>query len=225
MSLLPPQAFRAAVLAAVTALVTPCPGRGAEFSAGGYSFSDELGGFRLLSATGSGSPDDPVILVEEIYDIAPATLVIRDLNLVAGRPLQAQLTLLKRVTNRSVRVWAAFEMELQEIKGKPSIYSDGLSFKQFDSSDTDVASDSFAKNERDFEPYDRIQFLDGHVDPDRVGEFKVTITDPTPTPEFYLVQEPKLLSAGLPQAGPHFAANDPADSDQAGGWSGREGKY
>ena len=225
MSVLSPQAFRAAVLAAGIALVAPGAGRGAEFSAGGYLFSDELGGFRLLSARGGGTPDDPVVLVEEIYDIAPATLVIRDLNLVAGRPLQAQLTLVKRVTNRSVRVWAAFEMELQEIKGKPSIYSDGLSFKQFDSTNKDVSSDSFTKNERDFEPYDRIQFLDGHVDPDEVGEFKITITDPTPTPEFYLVQEPKLLSAGLPKAGPHFAANRPADSDHAGERSCSDGKY
>ena len=30
-------------------------GGAAEFSAGGYTFSDELGGFRLLSATGSGT--------------------------------------------------------------------------------------------------------------------------------------------------------------------------
>jgi len=205
MSVLPPQAFRAAVLAAVIALVAPGAARGAEFEAGGFSFSDELGGFRLLSATGSGTPDDPVVLVEEIYDIAPATLVIRNLNLVAGRPLQTQFTLVKHVTNRSVRVWAAFELELQEAEGRPSVYSDGLSFKQFASIDSDVASDSFAKNERDFEPYDRIQFIDGHVDPDAAAEFKVIITDATPIPQFYLVQEPKLLSAGLPQARRHFA--------------------
>ena len=178
----------------------------AEFTAAGYSFSDELGGFRLLSASGSGKPEDPVIITEEILDVAPVTLVIRNLNLVEGRPLQAQLTLEKRVTNRSVRVWGAFEMELQEIKGKPSVYSDGLSFKQFAASDDDVSSDSFAQNERDFEPYDRIQFLQGHVDPDATAAFKVTITDATPVPEFYLVQDPKLLSASLPMAHRDFAA-------------------
>lgn len=223
MSALPPPVFLTAVLAAVVALAAPA--RSAEFSAGGYLFSDELGGFKLLSAKGSGTADDPVVLEEEIFDIAPATLVIRNLNLVEGRPWQAQLTLVKHVTNRTVRVWAAFEMELQEIKGKASVYSDGLSFKQFASADADVWSDSFAKNERDFEPYDRIQFLDGHVDPEEAGEFKITITDPTPTAEFYLVQEPKLLSASLPQSGPHFAANEAGDQNQAGGRSGSEGKY
>ena len=38
----------------------------AEFTAGGYVFSDELGGFRLLSASGSGTPEDPIIVVEEL---------------------------------------------------------------------------------------------------------------------------------------------------------------
>ncbi len=53
-------------------------------------------------------------------------------------------------------------------------------------------------NNRLFEPYDRIRFENGHVDPEATAEFRVTITDPTPIPEFYLVQDPKLLSAGLP---------------------------
>src|SRR4051812_42777259 len=127
MSVLPSKAYRAGIPAAVIALVVSGAGRAAEFSAGGFSFSDELGGFRLLAATGSGTPGDPVVLVEEIYDVAPATLVIRNLDLVAGRPLQTQFTLVKHVTNRSVRVWAAFEFELQEAEGKPSVYSDGLS--------------------------------------------------------------------------------------------------
>src|SRR4051812_15705463 len=73
----------------------------AEFRAGGYSFSDELGGFRLLSATGKGTEEDPVIVVEELYAVAPVTLVIRNHDLVSGRPLQAQLILIKRIRNRS----------------------------------------------------------------------------------------------------------------------------
>jgi hypothetical protein len=178
----------------------------AEFRTGGYSFSDELGGFRLLSATGRGTTEDPVILVEELYAVAPATIVIRNHDLVSGRPLQAQLTLIKRVRNRSNRVWAGFEMELQELHGKPSVYTDGLSFKQFAAAGSDVSSDSFAQNERDFEPYDRIEFLKGHVDPGATAEFKVAITDPTPTSVFYLLQDPKLLAAGLPLRGPSFAA-------------------
>lgn len=178
----------------------------AEIRAGGYSLSDELGGFRLISATGRGTEDDPIVVVEELYAVAPVTLVVRNHDLVTGRPLQAQLILIKRVRNRSNRVWAGFEMELQELLGKPSVYSDGLSFKQFAATGDDVASDSFDQNERNFEPYDRIEFLKGHVDPGATAEFKVSITDPTPTDTFYLLQEPKLLAAELPSRGPSFAA-------------------
>ena len=176
--------------------------------AGGYSFSDELGGFRLLSASGSGTPDDPIVVVEEIEEVAPVTLVIRALHLEEPslQSAHSQLHLVKRVANRSARVWAAFEIELQELLGKPSVYSDGLSFKQFAAMAPDVASDSFADNDRQFEPYDRIEFRNGHVDPDATAIFKLTITDPTPTREFYLVQDPKLLAAELPTPGPSFAA-------------------
>ena len=45
--------------------------------AGGLSFSDELGGFRLISATGSGHGSDPIVLVEEIFGMEPAVLTIR----------------------------------------------------------------------------------------------------------------------------------------------------
>jgi hypothetical protein len=205
------QTFAGAGFAFVTAAfaaVHPC--HGAELFAGGYSFSDELGGFRLVSASGKGTPDDPVVLVEEIAEVAPVTLVIRNRDPATPmmRGVQSQLNLVKQVVNRSNRVWAAFEFELQEIKGKPSVYSDGLSFKQFAAIAPDVASDSFADNDRQFEPYDRIEFRNGHVDPEATATFRVTITDPTPTPEFYLVQDPKLLAAELPHIGPSFAALD-----------------
>ncbi len=197
----------ATALATLAALFIP-PGcaAAAEFFAGGYAFSDELGGFRLLSATGTGSAADPVVISEELFEVAPVTLVIRNLNLVSGRPIQSQLTLVKRVANRSNRVWAGFEMELQEILKQPSVYSDGLSFKQFSAEAGDVSSDSFINNERNFEPYDRIEFSNGHVDPDAEATFKVTITDATPVRQFYLLQDPKLLAASLPKAGPSFAA-------------------
>jgi len=179
----------------------------AEFTAGGYSFSDELGGFRLLGASGSGTPDDPVVVKEELIDVAPVTLVIRNLDRFKRRSgiVQSELTLVKQVHNASNRVWAGFEVELQEVLGKPSDYGDGLSFKQFAAAQSDVSSDAFLQNERLFEPADRIEFSDGHVDPGATAMFRMTITDPTPAAEFYLVQDPKLLSAGLP-SGWSFAA-------------------
>ena len=189
-------------------LAAAAPGEATEVFAGGYSFSDELGGFRLVSARGSGTPEDPIVILEEISEVAPVTLVIRnhDFSKPTLQGLQSQLNLVKEVANKSERVWAAFEVELQELRGKPSVYSDGLSFKQFASVARDVASDSFADNNRQFEPYDRIEFLNGHVDPGATVTFRLTITDPTPTREFYLVQDPKLLAAELPVSGSSFAA-------------------
>jgi hypothetical protein len=192
----------ATALVALAAVSGVAPAGAAEVSASGYTFSDELGGFRLISASGTGTPDDPIVVREELLDVAPVTLVIRnpDRADMRGTIATSELTLVKEVVNRSKRVWAGFEFELQEVLGKPSNYGDGLSFKQFAAKPPDVASDTFAKNERMFEPYDRIEFQDGHVDPDAMATFRVTITDPTPTAEYYLVQDPKLLSASLPSA-------------------------
>ena len=173
--------------------------RAAELYAGGFSFSDELGGFRLLSASGRGSSSDPILLVEEIEEAVPVTLVIRRRPRAGERPSDLiRFNLVKVVLNRSRRVWAGFELELQEVLRKPSDYDDGLSFNQVAARQPDAGSDSFSDNNRLFEPYDRILFENGFVDPDGRAEFRVTITDPTPVREFYLVQDPKLLSAGLP---------------------------
>jgi hypothetical protein len=171
----------------------------AELAAGGFSFSDELGGFRLISASGAGTPGDPIVLIEEIEEAAPVTLVIRHgAGSGFSRPPLTRLTLVKIVVNRSRRVWGGFEVELQETLRQPSVYDDGLSFNQVGARPPDAGSDSFADNNRLFEPYDRIRFQNGHVDPEGRAEFRVTITDPTPIPEFYLVQDPQLLSAELP---------------------------
>jgi hypothetical protein len=199
-----------ALIAVFAGALAATDGSAAEFLAGGYSFSDELGGFRLLSATGVGTPSDPVVLVEEIDEVAPVVLVIRRREPGRSGPRSglAQLTLEKNVANRSNRIWAGFEVELQEILGKPSDYGDGLSFNQFAAQPPDVSSDSFADNNRIFEPADRIRFERGHVDPGATARFRITITDPTPVQEFYLVQDPQLLSAGLPRQGPALAVQN-----------------
>jgi hypothetical protein len=171
-----------------------------EFVAGSFSFSDELGGFRIISVSGQGTSRDPVVIVEEIEEAAPVTLVIRrhfDIN-DPLRPGYAPLVIEKVVINRSVRVWAGFELELQEKLRQPSVYGDGLSFNQFGAAPPDVTTDAFTDHERLYEPYDRIRFSNGHVDPDAEVRFRFIITDPTPLLEFYLVQDPKLLSASLP---------------------------
>lgn len=174
-----------------------------ELTTGAFSFSDELGGFRLLSASGTGTRSDPIVLVEEVDEAMPITLVIRRRAPEPGeaRPGFAPLTIVKVVINRSRRIWAGFELELQEILGKPSGYGDGLSFNQVGSRPPDVTSDAFSDHNRLFEPYDRIRFENGYVDPEATARFKFTVTDPTPVAEFFLVQDPKLLSATLPAQG------------------------
>lgn len=195
---------RRLLLYVLTAAACPAaaPAIAAEFAAGVYSFSDELGGFRLLSVSGRGTPADPIVVTEEILDAAPVTLTIRRRPGARGA---VQLTLIKVVVNRSGRVWGGFEVALQEVPKRPSNYADGLSFNQYGARSPDVASDAFADNNRIFEPDDRIRFERGHVDPGATAQFRVTITDPTPVPEFYLVQDPQLLSAAAPRIDRDFA--------------------
>lgn len=72
----------AVLLAAAAARAGENPA-GHPWIAGAYSFSDELGGFTILSASGEGTSTDPVIVTEEFESATPATMIIR-----AARPLR-----------------------------------------------------------------------------------------------------------------------------------------
>lgn len=173
--------------------------RAATWKAGDFIFSDELGGFRLLSVTGSGTVSDPIVIKEEITELRPVTLIIRNArgaeNRITPQRSWVYLAMIKVVINSTKRVWTAFDLELQQQITKPSIYSDGLSFDQLGSFDENFQSDSYAISRQVHEPYDRIRFLEGSVDPGATARFWFFITDPTPVPEFYLLQEPALLTA------------------------------
>jgi len=184
--------------------VEPAPAE--EFAAGGLSFSDELGGFRLISVTGSGSASDPIVVVEEITQVGPAVLIVRGQQMIAmadglaRRASFVNLAVIKVVINATQRVWTGFDLELQEELRKPSPYEDGLSFDQLGSfADEPFVSDSFTLTRRMPEPYDRVQFYDGSVDPGAAVRFNLFITDPTPANEFFLLQEPHLIIAGAPR--------------------------
>lgn len=164
---------------------------------GAYSFSDELGGFRILAVSGTGTRADPLVVVPELLSASPVTLVIR-----AETPIRAfaadgyfangfvRLTVVAR--NASRLAWTEFEFELQEILGQPSVYGDGLSFDQRRADGANVSSGRFATFDRAFEPFDRLRFADGHVDPGDEAEFTFLITDFTPAPVFYLVLDPRI---------------------------------
>ncbi len=117
------------------------------------------------------------------------------------------LAVIKIVINRTGRVWTGFDLELQEVPKQPSPYEDGLSFDQLGSfSGERFESDSFTNARRVSEPYDRVQYHGGAVDPGQAVRFNFYITDPTPKPEFFLLQEPQLLIAGIPGSAGQMAA-------------------
>lgn len=184
---------------------------------GGLSFSDELGGFRLLAASGMGTLADPIVLVEEITQVGPVVLVVRGAQLVQHQIQPTtpasfiRLAVIKIVINGTRRVWTGFDLELQEKLKQPSPYEDGLSFDQLDSfAGKRFQSDGFVNARRVSEPSDRVQFHDGAVDPGDEVRFDFYITDPTPVPEFFLLQEPQLLIAGRPGPAGQLAATSSA---------------
>lgn len=168
--------------------------------AGAYSFSDELGGFRILGVSGTGARDDPFVIVEEFHSSSPVTMVIR--TAVPIRPFDPRgifasghLHMRVEAINGSGQAWVEFEFELQEVRDRPSVFGDGLSFDQRRDKSETIGSDSFASFSRDFEPYDRLLYRDGHVDPRASAGFSFFITDFTPRSEFYLVQDPRIPSS------------------------------
>ena len=187
----------AGVLAILLALWPGTP-RAAAWKAGGFIFSDDLGGFRLLSVSGRGTASDPIVIVEEITEMRPVTLIIRDAR--DEEPKDAtnsilRLAMIKVVINGTKRIWAGFDLELQQEITQPSVYGDGLSFDQMGVFTESFQSDSFAISRQVFEPYDRVRFQDGSVDPGATVRLRFFVTDPSPVPEFYLLQVPQLLIA------------------------------
>ena len=192
--------LRTRILVALSALALmgAGPADDGRWYAGAYSFSDELGGFHILSVTGTGTRSDPVVITEAFLSASPVTLVIR-----AAREHTSEQALIRpssegalhiRIVarNGSELAWIEFEFELQEIRGKPSNFYDGLSFDQPGRNRDHISADRFARFEDHFESYDRLRFHEGHVDPRDRATFGFFITDVTPAPEFYLVQDPSI---------------------------------
>ncbi len=180
----------------------------ATFEAGGLTFSDELGGFRLLSARGEGTVSDPIVLVEEITGLKPAVLTVRQAGVKSSRSPSARVllrSLVKVVVNRSTWRWTGFDLELRGDQGRASVYSDGLSFDQLRAIPTPLRSDLFAAIETEDEPYDRVRYDQGHVEPDQVVQLAFNLIDLNPRALFYLAQEPIVLLTDLPDSHPIYA--------------------
>ena len=165
--------------------------------AGAYSFSDELGGFKIVSASGLGTRTNPIVIVQELNSASPVTMVIRATQTIkpfsaTGDYANGTIHMRIETFNASGLPWLEFEFELQEILRKPSVYGDGLSFDQRRTNSASILSNRFNKYNDNFEPYDRLIYFDGFVDPQQSAEFSFMITDFTPQPEFYLLQDPRI---------------------------------
>ena len=191
----------------VALLVTMVPVRAwaAPISVAGLTFSDELGGFELISASGSGTLEDPFVVTESMVADTGGTLVIRGMSPQFGNRIgtlhQAGFALTKVVINRTTQAWSAFSLELQEIRGTPSDYYDGLSFGQGSSVGKPFLSNRFRDMEDLEEPHDSVSFRDGRVGLGETVTFSVVITDATPVSPIYLVQEPSRIVVQLEPAG------------------------
>lgn len=165
----------------------------AELALGGLIFSDELGGVRLIEGWGTGTLEDPVVLVEEITDHGPAILVVRGMQPEFGNRIRSQhdvgFAVTKVVRNATEQPWTLFNLELREAIDRESPHGDGLSFGQETEAGRPFVSDRFAHNFENSDPYDGIQFSDGVVEPGETVVLQFVITDTTPRFKFYLMQK------------------------------------
>ncbi|MBL8708230.1 MAG: hypothetical protein JNL25_03460, partial [Rhodospirillaceae bacterium] len=126
----------------------------------GLQFSDEEGGFTLLSVSGTGTLDDPIVVVEEVAATRNITLVIRGFSRGFGNRVGTQhvsaFAMKKIVINRSDRLWRNFQMELREVSTRRSPYSDGLSFGQNSTIGEGYTASSFPHTQRFDEPEDSL---------------------------------------------------------------------
>ncbi len=194
--------FWPCALALAVGLALGPPALAGQVHLDGLTFSDELGGFDIVTASGSGSLEDPFVLVENITGDGPAILIIRGMTHAFGNRIRSHhdvgFALTKVVRNRTKRPWSLFNLELRESIDHASPFGDGLSFGQASEAGRPFRSDRFSEVLETTEPYDGVQFFGGVVEPGATVAVSVVITDTTPTWEFFLLQAEDSPLAALP---------------------------
>jgi hypothetical protein len=193
-----PRAWRCIV--ALTSLCLVAGSAHAEtWMVAGMSFSDRPGGARLLTASGTGTRDDPIVLVEEISGPGPAVLEIQNGRTghleVSPATGFLRLSVVKIIANRGPWRWSGFDLELMTGPDQPSVYADGLSFDQPQTFRRLARADRFVQTAQEDEPFDRIRFDRGRVDPGQYLRVDFDLVDVNGTTVFYLVQRPITLLA------------------------------
>lgn len=168
------------------------------WQSGRFSFSDELGGFKIVGVSGTGTKRNPYYIRQILDSHEGATLVIRthDMGDVARLPnnniTHSAIHVQIETLNNTNLAWVGFGFELQEIIDKPSTYGDGLSFDQLGRKKDDVYSNRFANFEDEYEPGDRLIYYNGVVNNQTSVRTRFVITDFTPVEKFYLYQDPHI---------------------------------
>lgn len=166
--------------------------------AGKYTFSDELGGFRITGVSGVGTRSNPIVIRQVIDTAYSATITIRLArpsqmlsDKTVGQNIRTVHFHIETVNNTNLP-WVGLGFELQERLDKASDYLDGLSFDQVTRRRSDIYSNRFLDFEEQFEPGDRIVYTNGVVNNSASVETGFVITDFTPVSIFYLYQDPLI---------------------------------
>jgi hypothetical protein len=191
------------VVALVAAVGCGLPALAEPVSLDGLTFSDELGGFQIVKASGSGSLEDPFVVIEDLTADGPAILTIRGMSHRFGNRIRSHhdvgFALTKIVRNRTKHAWSLFNLELREFLDRASPFGDGLSFGQASEAGRPFRSDRFTETLETTEPFDGVQFFGGVVEPGESVSVNVVITDTTPAWQFYLLQTEDSPLAALPR--------------------------
>jgi len=159
----------------------------------GITFSDEKGDFTILKVTGTGTIQDPFVVVEDVTGDTPI-LVIRGMNIGFGNRIGSQhvigFAIAKICINHTGSSWTEYRMELRTTPTDPSPYGDGLSFAQGFTGGPPANSSGFHHARVIDEPFDAIDFSDGQIKPGESVSFDFMITDMTPKSEVFLFQQP-----------------------------------
>ena len=192
-------------LGALTALTVAAHGNSATaagfISLSGITFSEATDNFRLLAASGTGSLDDPFILVEEVFGDGEVVVGINIQSEDFGSRIKTMhavgFALQKVVINRTEQAWNYYALELEFKSGQGSDYYDGLSFAQKSQANRPFRSDSFAVVEVLTDPRDVTRFTRGSVTPGQKARFVVAIPPTGNQPNFFLIQHARPPYAEL----------------------------
>lgn len=171
---------------------------------GGLRFSDEGASIELHDGWGSGTREDPFVLVEDLLSDDNAVLTITGVRRDFGNRVDlAQpigFTLTKIVRNLTERPWHIFEMEVRELRERASTYEDGLSFAQASGDKRLYKSDRFTDIWQTDEPLDAVTFSGETIFPGETVQMTVTITDFSPSYRFFLIQRRQSPLADRPRS-------------------------